>query len=110
MGKAQRETVRLRRLLLYRTSETKSNVEKKWSRYVETIQLRTLPGGVRCFGFTCDGGSDDESGKRTTISTPAGESKGRTDASFKYASGEAVSITFSLADNCSSGVAESRAT
>jgi hypothetical protein len=108
MGKPQREIVRLRRLLRYRTNETNSNVEKKWSLYVETIQLRTLPGGVRCFGFTCDGGSDDESGKRT-ISTPAGEIKGRTDASFKYASGEAVSITFSLADNCSSGVAESRA-
>jgi hypothetical protein len=106
MGKPQRETVRLRRLLLYRTNETKSKVEKKWSRYVETIQLRTLPVGVRCFGFTCDGGSDDGSGE-TPSSTPAGENEGRNDdASFKYASGEAVSITFSLAaDNGSSGVA-----
>ena len=87
MGKAQRETVRLRRLLLYRTNETKSNVEKKWSRYVETIELWTLPVGVRCFGFTCDGGSDDGSGE-THSSTPAGESEGRNeDASFKYASG-----------------------
>jgi hypothetical protein len=105
MGKPQREIVRLRRLLLYRTNETKSNVEKKWSRYVETIQLRTLPVGVHSFGFSCDGGSGDGSGKRTTSSTPAGESEGCNDASFKYASGEAVSIAFSLAaDNGSSGV------
>ena len=97
MGKPQREIIRLRRLLLYRSNETKSNVEEKWSRYVDSIQLGTLPDGVRCC-FACDGGSDDGSGKRTTISTPAGESKGRTDASFKYASGEAVSITFSVSD------------
>lgn len=109
----RREMDRFRRLVLCRINETKSNsTEKKWSGYVESIQLRMLAAWVHCAGLCRNGGSGSGSGKATSMAS--GQSDRRNEA--RYTSVEAFSLAISLAfsrafsfANGSCDVGESRA-